>query len=90
MEEQENTYAEFEAMANLKTFNMEQQLIRALYACIAKELFLKMEEKDMKKRPLISDDFMVSGSMAMSIHQEYNGQTLQEEELEDMYMDICP
>jgi len=49
IKENENTDAENEAMRNLKNFNTDQALIRALYAFIAKEIFLVEEESHLKK-----------------------------------------
>jgi hypothetical protein len=45
MEENINTDAENMAMEYIKEYNTERQLIRALYAYIAMELFLKDEVK---------------------------------------------
>jgi len=47
-------------MRNINSFNIKRQLIRALYAYIAKEMFLKQEEEHVLKRKDLPKDFMVS------------------------------
>jgi len=57
-------------MENIKEYNMERHLIRAIYAFIAMELFLKDEAG------LYGPKGEVSKEEAFKLHREYCGQSL--------------
>ena len=70
-------------MEFIKEFNMERHLIRALYAFIAMELFLKDELKSIGSRGQVTKE------EAFKLHSEHCGQSLQNHELDAMFEDAC-
>lgn len=55
-------------MENLKTYNCEKRLMRALYAFIAKEIFLSNEKEYLKKQKDMAKDFKVSLEYISNLH----------------------
>ena len=60
LKEKENTEAESEALRNLKRFNADMKITRAILGFVAKEVFLHEEEQALKKAKKVPKDGNVS------------------------------